>query len=257
MDRPKVILYVGASIDGRITFGPDTTMFDSFNNPELNQMLCSPEEWKNFSKAIIDIYKPDMFIEGSNMVVSEKEELKELPGYNGDIKDLFKDFLPDNIVYRTGRKTWTSIVDGRGRFRNGYTADTDDSETYMIHLTTETVPPEYLAFLRSKNIPYLIEGQNRIDLPKMFQKMKSKLKVNTIVTSSGGRLSGALIRSSLLDEVNILFSPIVIGGFKTPTLFSSPEINWPIIKPNKLYLLDNKVMDNGKIWLRYKVNYDA
>ncbi len=257
MSRPKVILYVGASIDGRITFGPDTTMFDSFSNPELNQMLCSPEEWKNFSKAITDIYKPDMFLEGSNMVVSEREKLKELPKYNGEIESLFEDFLPEDIINRTGRKTWTSIVDGRGRFRNAYTADTDDPETYMVHLTTETVPPEYLAFLRLKNIPYLVEGQNKVNLPMMLQKVKAKLKVNTIATSSGGRLSGALIRDSLLDEINILFSPIVIGGYNTPTLFSSPELNWPLIKPNKLILIDTKIMDNGKIWLRYKVDYEA
>ncbi|HPR16642.1 MAG TPA: dihydrofolate reductase family protein [Candidatus Cloacimonadota bacterium] len=255
LDRPKVVLYVCASLDGRITFGPNSTMFDAFRLPELYQMLCTNEEWESFSKAVFSIYKPDMFLEGSNMVIAENETLRELPKFDENVNNLFEDFLPADILNHKNRKTWTAIVDGRGRFRNGYTGVTDDPETYMVHLTTETVPPEYLAFLRSKNIPYIIEGQNKVNLPKVLQKVKTKLNVDTIVTSSGGRLSGALIRSSLLDEVNLLVSPIVIGGNLTPKLFTSPELNWPSTMPNRLTLLEIKNMKNDKIWLRYKVNY--
>ncbi len=256
MKRPKVVLYVCASVDGRITLGTNSTMFDSYRHPELYGMLCPEEEWESFTKAIIEIYKPDMFMEGSNMLVAENEELAELPEYHGDLDRLYEDWLPDDVVNRTGRKTWTSVVDGRGRFRNGYTAECDDPETYMVHLTAETAPAEYLAFLRSRHIPYLLEGKNQVDLPRMLEKVKSKLQVKTIATSSGGRLSGALIRASLLDEINILLSPIIIGGFSIPTLFSSPEPNWPSIIPNRLTLLEMKSFRHDKLWLRYKVVHD-
>ncbi len=252
MNRPQVVLYVGASVDGRITLGSNSTMFDSFKQPELYDMLCTREEWESFTKAVCDIHKPDMFLEGSNMLVAENQELAELPEFHGDLGSLYQDFLPEDIVNHPGRKTWTSVVDGRGRFRNGYTADCDDPETYMIHLTTETAPPEYLAFLRARNIPYLIEGQKWVDLPKMLEKVKTKLNVNTIATSSGGRLSGALIRYSQLDEINILLSPIVIGGYTVPTLFASPEPKWPEIEPNKLQLMEVKNFPKDKLWLRYK-----
>ncbi len=253
MTRPKVVLYVGASVDGRITMAPNSTMFDTYKQPELYEMLFKREEWESFTKVIFDIYKPNMFLEGSNMVVAENDELAELPQFNGEIETLYQDYLPDDILNRPGRKTWTSVVDGRGRFRNGYTADCDDPETYMVHLTTKTAPPEYLAFLHQRNIPYLIEGKNRVDLPKMFEKVKTKLNVNTIATSSGGKLSGALIRSSLLDEINILLSPVVIGGYSIPTLFASPEPQWPTIKPNKLQLMEVQNLVNDKLWLRYRV----
>ena len=187
------------------------------------------------------------------MLVAENEKLAELPAYNCEIEDLYQDFLPADIVSRPGRETWTSVIDGRGRFRNGYTADRDDPKTYMIHLTTETAPPEYLSFLRARNIPYLIEGQERVDLPKMLRKVKTRLNVNTIATSSGGRLSGALIRGSLLDEINILVSPLVIGGFTVPTLFASPETDGQDILPVKLKLVEVKTMLNDKLWLRYTV----
>lgn len=87
----------------------------------------------------------------------------------------------------------------------------------------------------------------------MLEKIKTVLNVNTIATSSGGRLSGALIRNFLLDEINILLSPIVIGGFSIPTLFASPEPKWPSIVPNKLQLQEVKNLINDKLWFRYNV----
>ena len=253
MDRPKVFLYVSASLDGRITFAPNSTMFDAFKQPELFAMMSYPGEWEGFTQAVFELYKPDMYLEGSNMLISEIQTPPELPPFTGNPKTLYKDFLPEDILNRPGRNTWTSVVDGRGRFRNGYTADCDDPHTYMLHLTAETAPPEYLAFLKSRKIPYLIQGKGRVDLPRMLVKVKNKLGVHTIVTSSGGKLSGALIRQGLLDEINILFSPLVIGGYSIPTLFSSPEPHWPDILPNKLQLLDMKTLYQDKIWLRYKV----
>ncbi|MBW6513423.1 MAG: hypothetical protein K0B87_01560 [Candidatus Syntrophosphaera sp.] len=94
MNRPKVILYVCASVDGRITFGPNTTMFDIYKQPELYQMLMNEEEWNSFSKAVFALHKPDMYLEGSNMLVAECEELKELPKYGGGINGLYEDFFP-------------------------------------------------------------------------------------------------------------------------------------------------------------------
>jgi riboflavin biosynthesis pyrimidine reductase len=256
MSRPKVVLYVGASVDGRITFGTHSTMFDAYKEPELYGMLCSGGEWEDFRNKIFDIHHPDMYLEGCNMLVSELDELIKLPVYEGEKDYLYEDFLPDEILKRHGRKTWTSVVDGRGRFRNGYTAQCDDPETNMIHLTSRAAPAEYLAFLRSRNLPYMIEGKEHVDLPKMLRKLRDQLDVRCIATSSGGKLSGALIRASLLDEINILLGPIIVGGFTVPTLFASPEPKWPDIPPNKLKLIECKQLENDKLWLRYKVVYD-
>lgn len=253
MTRPKVVLYVGASVDGRITMAPNSTMFDAYKQPELYAMLFSWEEWEAFRKEVFALHQPDMYLEGSNMLIAEDQEPTELPRFEGNAEELYRDYLPEDIMNRPGRTSWTAVVDGRGRFRNGYTADCDDPATYMVHLTSETAPPEYLAFLKSLKIPYLIEGKERVDLPAMLAKLKTKLGVNTIATSSGGKLSGALIRSGLLDEINILVSPLVIGGYEIPSLFDSPEPRWPDLLPNKLRLVSVKTLPGDKIWLRYEV----
>ncbi len=257
MDRPKVVLYVGASVDGRITLRPNSTMFDIYKQPELYEMLFTREDWESFSRAVFELHQPDMFLEGSNMLVAEDQELTQLPPFTGNARELYQDYLPEDILHRPERKTWTSVVDGRGRFRNGYTAECDDPETYMVHLTSEAAPPEYLAFLRERHIPYLIQGQDRVDLPRMLEKVKNLLSVRTIATSSGGKLSGALIRSSLLDEINILVSPLIIGGESTPNLFSSPDLLLPTDLPNRLELIDMQRFQRDRLWLRYATRLEG
>lgn len=94
MSRPQVVLYVSASLDSRITMGTNTTMFDTYKQPELYAMLLEKDDWESFTQAVKKLYTPDMFLEGSNMLVAETEALTELPPYQGDPASLYEDFLP-------------------------------------------------------------------------------------------------------------------------------------------------------------------
>ncbi|HJV76790.1 MAG TPA: dihydrofolate reductase family protein [Paludibacter sp.] len=252
MNKPKVILQVTASLDGRISFIPNSTMFTPIDD-SLKPFILRAEDWNYFNKKVKSLHDIDFYLEGSNMLVSETSKIEQLPEYTGCKELLYQDYLPDNIVFREGRKTWTSVVDGRGRFRNGYKAYKDNPESYMIHLTSYSAPPEYLAFLQKEEIPYLITGKDKVDLTESFDKLYNILNVRCILTSSGGKLSGALIRENLLDEINILFQPTINGGFQTPVLFNSPDIEPPKILPSKLKYIESHVFDSGAIWVRYEV----
>jgi len=246
MDRPYVVLGVSASIDGRISLGPDRTLMDI---EERDDVLGTREEWEEFYSSLQEVHDPEVFMEGSNMLVKEKAELPELEPYRGNEDELYQDFLPDEILNRPGRKGWLAVVDGRGRIRSGYTGEEDRP---MLHLVSHGVPPEYLRFLQNSSIPYLIAGEDRVDLEKVFQKMKNKLDVETVLTSSGGKLAGALLRKGLLDEIHIRFNPVIIGGFNTPNLFASPDLQedqWP----TSLDFIDGEITKNGHIFVRYKM----
>lgn len=168
---------------------------------ERDEVLGTEEEWQEFSKKIEEDHKPDVWMEGSNMLVKEGQELRELDSFEGDEKSLYQDYLPDEIVNRPGREGWLAVVDGRGRLRSGYKGEENKP---MLHLVSHGVPEEYLAFLQDKKIPYLIAGKDRVDLASVLEKMRSKLDVENIITGSGGKLSGALIRKGLLDEVYLM-----------------------------------------------------
>jgi len=246
MDRPYVILGVSASIDGRISLGPDRTLMDI---EERDDVLGTRDEWEEFYSRLQKKHDPEVFMEGSNMLVKENAELSELEPFQGKEDELYQDFLPDEIVHKQDRKGWLAVVDGRGRVRSGYTGEEDRP---MLHLVSNGAPPEYLWFLQNSSIPYLIAGEDRVDLEKVLQKMKNKLDIETVLTSSGGKLSGALLRKGLLDEIHIRFNPVIVGGFNTPNLFASPDLQedqWP----TSLELMNGEITETGHIFVIYKV----
>ena len=189
-------------------------------------------------------------MQGSGSFVAEGEALRELPRFAGDATQLHEDYLPDEIIHRPDHKTWLTVVDGRGRMRSGYKGE-DNPGCYMLHLTSHAAPLDYLAFLRAERIPYIIAGEDRVDLPLAMQKMKSRLGVTCLVSSAGGRLNGALLRAGLVDELNLILRPEAIGGTATPTLFDSPELE-PDEYPTRFKLLSAQVCADGQLWLRYQ-----
>ncbi len=249
MERPYVILGVSASLDGRISLGPGRTLMDL---DQRDDVLGTREEWEDFYGKLNDRHHPEVWMEGSGMLVKEGAELRELEPFKGDAKVLYEDFLPPDILNKPGRTGWLVAVDGRGRLRSGYTGEEDKP---MLHLASHSVPPEYLWFLREKGIPYLLAGEERVDLELALKKMKEKLGAKNVLTSSGGKLAGALLKKGLLDEVYIRFNPVVIGGFETPVLFASPDLGedeWPVF----LQHMDTKVCWDGHIFTRFKVVRD-
>ena len=253
MKRPFVVLYVTASIDGRIAPCPDVTLsnmekYHLGNYPGYELLFGG---WDPFCNSIKELHNPDAYMEGSNMIMYEGQEVKTLTGFTGDTAALYVDFLPDEVVHRSGRNTWLIIVDGQGRLRDGYKGE--PPESHILHLTSNSAPPEYLAFLRREHIPYLISGEKRVDLKGMMKKMHKILAIKTIATSSAGKLGGALIRQDLIDEINILFNPFIIGGTRTPNLFRSTENDPPDIMPARLELISKEFYANGSFWIRYKV----
>jgi hypothetical protein len=85
-------------------------------------------------------------------------------------------------------------------------------------------PAPYLAFLRAERIPYLVVGEDRVDLTAALRRMADRLGVTCVVSKAGGGLNGALLRAGLVDELQIVMVPGLIGGKLTPALFDGPEL---------------------------------
>jgi len=67
--------------------------------------------------------------------------------------------------------------------------------------------------------------------------LRELLGVETVVSTGGGRLSGALLRDNLVNEIDIELLPWAIGGRGTPALFDAPPLT-PDEWPTSLELLD-------------------
>lgn len=251
MNRPEVIVLNSASVDGKIGVSP------------TNLLLYGDERWKsiegsgefNVFEWLKSTHNPQATLEGSGSFVLEEDEPAALPPFEGDAGSLTKDYLPDVVLNRAGHKGWFMVVDGRGRIRWAYPHEYPDEawqDWRLLVLVCGQTPKAYLAYLQREEVPYLVAGDQRVDLGLALQKMKIQLNVNRILSTAGGKLNGALLRSSLVDEINIEFLPAIIGGYDTPSLFTSPGLKpdeWPV----RLQLISAQVQDDGRVWLRYRV----
>ena len=61
--------------------------------------------------------------------------------------------------------------------------------------------------------------------------MRSRLGVTSVLSTAGGKLNGVLLKEGLVDEINIEFLPAILGGSRTPSLFTMPALKqdeWPV-----------------------------
>lgn len=248
MDRTYIVLQIGASVDGRITCAPNLTMFDK--DPVADLLPDGGPLWRKLEEAIEASCHPQATIMGSGTVRRESDPLRELPPFDGDPKSLHEDFLPEDVVKRT--RDWKVLVDGRGRNRSGYKG-TETPGSHILHLVAHGAAPEYLAFLRREQIPYLIGGEKHVDLPEVMRKLRSKLGVMAARLCGGGTLNGAMLRAGLIDEVHLIMWPLMIGGDATPTLADCPDLT-ASDRPAKLKLIKAEPQPDGHLWLHYKVD---
>ncbi len=250
MSRPRVIVAATASVDGRLTLAPDVLLLYGAVDERWQAVAGSSDE---VYKRLEFTYKPQVFLEGSGSFVTESAEPEPLPPVAGDPRALYQDFLPDDIIHHPDRR-WFTAVDSRGRVRWAYKEWSEEGWVgwHLLVLAAHRTPPEYLAYLQGENIPYLVAGEERVDLHLALEKLGSRLGVTSVVSTAGGRLSGALLRAGLVDEINVEFFPAVIGGSKTPALFDSPELK-PDEWPTRLKLISAQVQAEGRVWLRYQV----
>jgi len=99
MVRPKVVVYGGASVDGRLTVAPGVLLM--FGDKRWNAVAGSDEGIANWLRCE---HKPQAYLEGSGSLVTDSEKPKPLPPFKGDPKSLYKDFLPDSVVKRSGHR---------------------------------------------------------------------------------------------------------------------------------------------------------
>lgn len=228
MNRPKVVVRAVASVDGRVMSAP-----------------CAAEEWLKFT------HKPDaVLLDSSALPGGGDWEPWPLPPFDGDPQPLYQDFLLDAVVHRPEHQGWFTVVDSRGHERWAFKED--EGHWHLLVLVAHHTPPDYLAYLRHENIPYLVAGEDGLDFRLAVEKLSSLLHVTCVMSTAGGELGGALLRAGVVDDVNIEFSSNAKGGRETPLLFDSPASE-PAESPTRLKLVSVQVQAEGRVWHRYQV----
>lgn len=94
-----------------------------------------------------------------------------------------------------------------------------------------------------------------IDLTKLMEDLKNDYDVERITIQSGGTLNCEFLRENLIDYVNIVIAPILVGGSTTNTLIDGKAISKveELNKLKALELIECNVLKDSYIQLKYKV----
>ena len=94
-----------------------------------------------------------------------------------------------------------------------------------------------------------------LDLTRLLEDLYSKYNAEKVTIQSGGNLNGLFLRNNLIDYVNIVIAPLLVGGKDVSTLIDGEAISHSeeLNKLKALELLECKQLDNSYIQLKYKV----
>lgn len=234
---PEVVLITTASVDGRITLGTHRRLID----PVVNERWASMRASDSVPGGPPDIAS-HVTLAGSGSFVDVGAQAPRWSAPTTSENVLWRDHLP-----RTA-STWFVVADSRGRVDWTFTGD----DTTALHvLVCRTSPPGYLQRLRDLGVGYFVVGALRVDLRAALVRIREVFGVDRVVVDSGGTMNAALLRNGLVDIIDVVTLPGLVGGLGTPSIVDGPQLGnheWPI----RLQLIDCRV-EHGAVRSRYRV----
>lgn len=251
MERPRVVVGVEASVDGKVAFRRgELLMREPSSGIWASMMPRVPDSVGiDVLEVVREQYGCSAVLEGSGSLVGEDDVLEELPAYDGDPAELYSHFLPGEAIGQPSPPhMWFTVVDSRGRVRW-----TEKHEGWdVLVLVARSTPADYLGYLRAERICYLVVGEERVDLKQAMAAMASELGVRCVLSTAGGGLNGALLRAGLIDELHVKLAPALIGGLGTPSVMDGTPLAVGEA-PTRLQLLSAQTDSAGTVRLHYAV----
>jgi riboflavin biosynthesis pyrimidine reductase len=125
---------------------------------------------------------------------------------------------------------------------------------HLISVVSEYVPAEYLAYLRDRQISYIVAGQSTVDLTAAVDALADSFGIKTLLLEGGGHINGAFLEAKLLDEVSLLLAPGIDGRHDVPSVFDGLKGSEGHLGA-ALKLNSVEKVGDGVLWLRYDVSH--
>lgn len=131
---------------------------------------------------------------------------------------------------------------------------------YLCHwvdkLLLVTTNRNHIAYTIKNNYDNLdILYYETLDLEKLLEDLYDMYGVERLTIQSGGTLNGMFVRNKLIDFVNIVIAPLLVGGEDVATLVDGESIKdeSELNKLMPLQLLECNKLNDSYIQLKYKV----
>jgi len=217
---PRVIIYSGVSLDGRMDWG--------YGDDGLYYEL-------------VNFWKPDALLSGSNTILTARfpdETPEEKPTDTPTIEEDSRQLLV--------------VVDSRGRISNWPVLRRQPWWRDAIALCSNATPKHYLDELRSQGVEYILAGQDHVDLRLALEELNARFMIKTVRVDSGGILNGVLLRAGLVDEVCLIVNPELVGGTSPRSMYVAPDLT-SVEGVVRVRLVDVQKLRLDHLWLRYEV----
>ena len=123
----------------------------------------------------------------------------------------------------------------------------------LILVTTNHEHPAFA--MRENNDNLEILQYEKLDLSQVLHDVREKYGAERLTIQSGGNLNGQFLRDDLIDYVNVVVAPVLVGGRDTSTLIDGKAISSPeeLDKIRPMKLIECKVLNNSYVQLQYEV----
>lgn len=228
MDRPITTLFMLQSLDGKISSG-------STDN------LDADKDWRQINGV--------------------KEGLHQY--YELETTTDFYSLNTGRVMAKIGvneRTKYHEKIDCRFIIIDNNPHLTDKGIDYLCHWVDKLI----LVTTNKKHIAYSLTNQynnldiiyqDNLNLTELLKTIKQKYNAKKITIQSGGNLNELFLKENLIDYVNIVIAPLLVGGKDTPTLIDGQSITdtKDLTKLKALQLIDCNKLNNSYIQLIYKV----
>ncbi|MDD1730339.1 MAG: RibD family protein [Methanospirillum sp.] len=229
---PKISMYNLASLDGRIDW-----------------IINSPETMYRYYTLAFH-WRSDAILIGSNTLVALGEEDPNEAEFSQKPEQNPPPPGTEHLMYEP--KPLLVIVDSSGRVHNYRMLQKEPWWRDMVVLCSKTTPQSYLEYLCSRQVNYIIAGDDHVDIRSALEELNRQYGVITIRTDTGGVLNGILLREGLVDEVSVLIGPMMIGGTTPKTIYSAQDLS-SANDVVTLKLTHMERIDEDYVWLTYDV----
>ena len=229
MNRPITTLFMLESLDGKISSG-------STDNLDADKDFCRIDGVKEGLHQYYELeQETDLFSLNTGRVMA-KIGVNDRKEYHDKI---------DVVTF--------VIIDNKPHLN-------ENGIDYLCHwvgrVLLVTTNKNHIAYnLKDKYDNLEILYYERLDLKLLLEDLYNKYNADQLTIQSGGTLNGMFVRSKLIDFVNIVIAPILVGGKDVATLVDGESINdeSELNKLLPLELLECNKLNNSYIQLKYKV----
>ena len=168
----------------------------------------------------------------------------------------FEEFKPNNHIsvgkecfYKAnGSKELEISVDNKGVLLWNKTNNEN-----RLCIVSEKTSTEYLEYLKSLGISYIVTGKEKIDLRRAVEILSSVFDIKRLAVVGGGIINGGFLQEGLIDELSLMIGPGIDGRNNQPTLFDGIQDREEFL-PVKISFKEVSTFPNGVVWLRYNIN---